>query len=268
MSPDQLSYDDVGDPGGHPVLYLHGTPDSRLARHPDDSLAAAAGIRLLAVDRPGYGDTPAGVDFPGAVAGLLDILDLRSAALMAWSGGVFDALRTAAALPDRIAALHLVATVVPARAELVEMVEVLGVEAVAGMMAPWPCDRALALELQRENRDPAEQKRLAAVDGGVGRMADALVEAVRNGLDGVVADVQAMTRPLEVDLAAVTAPTVLWYGDEDPIAPVPVGQWYAGQLPDATLVVTPGAGHFLPFTHWELLLRRVGPAPGGTEPLA
>src|SRR5687767_7492450 len=41
-----LALDDVGDPAGAPVLYLHGTPDSRLARHPDDDLAAAAGVRL------------------------------------------------------------------------------------------------------------------------------------------------------------------------------------------------------------------------------
>ena len=33
-----LAVDDVGDPGGTPVLYLHGTPDSRLSRHPDDGL--------------------------------------------------------------------------------------------------------------------------------------------------------------------------------------------------------------------------------------
>jgi len=52
-----VAVDDVGDPAGAPVLYLHGTPDSRLSRHPDDGLAAAAGARLLALDRPGYGAT-------------------------------------------------------------------------------------------------------------------------------------------------------------------------------------------------------------------
>src|SRR5690606_27010059 len=50
-----VTIDEVGDRGGVPVIYLHGTPESRLARHPDDGLAAAAGVRLLAVDRPGYG---------------------------------------------------------------------------------------------------------------------------------------------------------------------------------------------------------------------
>jgi pimeloyl-ACP methyl ester carboxylesterase len=55
-----LALDDVGDPAGVPVVYLHGTPDSRLARHPDDGVAAAMGVRLLAVDRPGYGGSSPG----------------------------------------------------------------------------------------------------------------------------------------------------------------------------------------------------------------
>ena len=49
----QLCFDDVGDPAGRPVLYVHGTPDSRRARHPDDAVLPAAGVRLVAVDRPG-----------------------------------------------------------------------------------------------------------------------------------------------------------------------------------------------------------------------
>ena len=48
-----LIVDDVGDPAGVPVVYLHGGGDSRLSRHPDDGIAAALGIRLLAVDRSG-----------------------------------------------------------------------------------------------------------------------------------------------------------------------------------------------------------------------
>ena len=48
-----MTIDDVGDPAGTPVLYLHGGGDSRLSRHPDDSIASALGVRLLAVDRCG-----------------------------------------------------------------------------------------------------------------------------------------------------------------------------------------------------------------------
>ena len=50
-----MAVDDRGDPDGVPVLFVHGTPDTRVARHPDDGIARALGIRLIAVDRPGLG---------------------------------------------------------------------------------------------------------------------------------------------------------------------------------------------------------------------
>lgn len=50
-----LGFDDVGDPDGVPVLYVHGSPGSRRARHPDDGVAERLGVRLVAVDRAGAG---------------------------------------------------------------------------------------------------------------------------------------------------------------------------------------------------------------------
>src|SRR4051794_24440025 len=38
----RLCFDDVGDPGGPVVVYVHGTPDSRRARHPDDDVTRRA----------------------------------------------------------------------------------------------------------------------------------------------------------------------------------------------------------------------------------
>ena len=250
-------------------MYLHGTPDCRLARHPDDGLAAAAGVRLLAVDRPGYGGSAPGRFLPRVTA-LLDDLGLDAVTVVAWSGGARAGLEVAAS--GRATALHLVGGVVPVeayadpavaaaaehRVALVEMAE--GVDAaelaaeVAPMLAPAGCDHALALEVQAEARGPAEQARLAAVQGAVDRMADSLVAAVRDGLAGVEADVVAQVRPWDVDLAAVTVPVTLWYGEDDQVTPPVFGEWYAGRLAGASLRVVPRAGHYLPFTHWDLIL--------------
>lgn len=270
-----VAYDDVGDPGGRPVVFLHGTPDSRLARHPDDGLAAAAGVRLVAVDRPGYGGTSPGAgpgpgDFADDVAALLDGLGLVTAAVIAWSGGALDGLGLAAS--GRVSSLLISGGLVPVEAyadpdvravaehrlALVEMAEDLDpgmlAESLAPMLAPHPCDHALAVGHQAEGRDPSEQSRLAAVPGGVDRMADALVEAVRSGLHGVEADVAAQLRPFPVDLRAVDVPVRLLYGEDDHVTPPAFGRWYAARLPHAELQVVPGAGHYLPFTHWTELL--------------
>ena len=44
-----------GDLTGIPVFSLHGTPGSRLGRHPDEDAVRAIGARVITYDRPGYG---------------------------------------------------------------------------------------------------------------------------------------------------------------------------------------------------------------------
>jgi pimeloyl-ACP methyl ester carboxylesterase len=281
-----MTLDDVGDAGGVPLLYVHGTPDSRLARPADDGPAARAGVRLLALDRPGYGGSdplPVGrSSWTGPlardVATVLDELGVERVALLAWSGGTLAALALAAALPTRVSALGIVAGLVPrqayddpavrrAGAERLRTLELadtlppdqLG-EAVAPLLAPYPCDHALALEHQAEHRDPAGAHELASVAGGPDRMADALVEAVRHGLAGVAADVEAQARALDVDVPAVGCRTLLWYGSADAVTPAAFGEWYARVLPAATLEVVPGAAHYLLFTHWADILRTLAVA--------
>src|SRR5947209_15085160 len=87
-----LAYAEFGDPAGKPVLYMHGFPDSRLTRHPDDALTASLGVRVIIPDRPGMG----GSDFRRArsllerasfVAELADELKLDRFAVAGWSAG-------------------------------------------------------------------------------------------------------------------------------------------------------------------------------------
>lgn len=289
--------DEAGDPGGTPVLYLHGTPDSRLARHPDDGLAAAAGVRLLALDRPGYGGTSPS---PGAwspvwpaavaadIAAVLDDLGVERCAVLAWSGGALTGLALAGGparggpMAGRVAALGIVAGLVPRQAfddpevasagkgrlgtiELADAVPPgeLGTE-VAPMLAPQPCDVVLATEHQAAHRTAHDAAELARVPGGGARMAEALVEAVRGGLAGVAADVEAQARPLAVDPADVGCPVRLWYGSLDTVTPPAFGRWYACRLAGADVAVVDGAGHYLAFTAWAPMLAELAEVTGRT----
>jgi pimeloyl-ACP methyl ester carboxylesterase len=273
-----LACDDVGDPHGAPVVYLHGLPDSRLARHPDDSLAERAGVRLLAVDRPGAGDSdpdPAAThtSIGDDLAALLDALGIGRAALLGWSSGGLAALGAAAVLGARAAALALVATVPPAEAyddpavlaalgpsrrPLVEMALEADAEEVAADVAPYlvpqPLTSDLALEHVLEGAGEVGRAELAAVPGAAEALAAGLVAGVARGTEALEQDLRLQLTP-GLDLRPITARVLLYQGGRDGVSPPEVGSWLASRLPGAVLEVLPDAGHHLLFALWPELLQ-------------
>ena len=106
-----LAYCEWGNPTGSPVLLAHGGPGSRLLC-PDEDATAAAGVRLLTVDRPGYGGSgprpdPSLLGWADDVQVLADRLGLERFAVVGWSAGGGYALACAARMPERISAVGL-----------------------------------------------------------------------------------------------------------------------------------------------------------------
>jgi len=101
-----VTFDDVGDPVGVPVVYLHGGGDSRLSRHPDDSIAAALGVRLLAVDR--CGPSVRGRTLRSWAEEAVDGLPVERFGVIGWSAGGPHALAVAAVAPERVTRVALV----------------------------------------------------------------------------------------------------------------------------------------------------------------
>jgi pimeloyl-ACP methyl ester carboxylesterase len=273
-----LGYDDVGDPDGVAVLYVHGSPDSRRSRHPDDGVATALGIRLVAVDRPGAGlSTPHPTATVGSVAddlvALADHLDVDRWRVLAWSAGSIYGLGTAARHGDRVERVAVCGGIVPFDAYATPgilddadggrwMVAELGAELgpaglaemAAPMLAPWPCDIELARDHVLEHADPRRRAELDAVPGAVEAMAEGVVDAVAEGLAGLTRDLELQVEPPDVDWAAVTCPVDLWYGEHDPTTPPSFGRWWADHLRWPELRVVPDAGHLLALTHWREIL--------------
>jgi pimeloyl-ACP methyl ester carboxylesterase len=51
----KLAYAEYGDPSGRPVFYFHGFPSCHLEISLADETAKRLGVRLIALDRPGFG---------------------------------------------------------------------------------------------------------------------------------------------------------------------------------------------------------------------
>ncbi len=252
----EIAYDDVGDPAGAPLVYLHGCRDCRLARHPDDGVAARLGVRLVAVDRPGYARSapdPAGTEVTQAddVAALMDSLGIGRFGVLGWSAGGPGALALAAKHGDRVAVAAVAAGTVPVASE--PNPATFAAEA-APMVAQPGIDPDDALEAVLEGADEPYRRDLAAVDGLHGLLALSLAAAVAPGLDGVERDLRAAVSPWPFDPAAIGVPVVLWYGTADRRVAVSAGESLAGSIPDVRLHVVEGASHLLPLVHWERLL--------------
>lgn len=274
-----LAYDDVGDPDGVPIVYLHGTPDSRLGR-PPDAVTAAAGVRLLAVDRPGFGDSAPDPASSFASLGedlfaLLEATGIERGALLGWSGGGLAALGAATHGPllARLAAVGLVGTLPPAEAyddetvmaaladgrrAFAEIGRDVGAAALADEVAPHlvphPLDDELARAHVLELAGEVGREELGRCAGAVDALVAGLRASIQHGVVGLRADVQRQLEP-GIDLALVGCPVRTFHGSRDEISPPEVGTWLVARLPNAVLDLTPDGGHHLLFPRWRGVLR-------------
>jgi pimeloyl-ACP methyl ester carboxylesterase len=244
----------LGDPAGSPVLYFHGLPGSRLDFALLDSAFADAGVRLIALDRPGFGLSTRVpglrlLDWPRDVAAVADRLAVERFSVLGYSSGGKYALACAYAIPDRLTAAGVLAGMAPPdmpgfRLDATDRVLHWAASRARPLaLAFWGALRELALRRPRAvvqrvapELPPADREGLALT----------VQEGLRPGPAGVVDDYAIETRPWGFDLAAIRARVIVWHGDADELAPISHSRYVADQVPNAELVVLAGAGHIAP----------------------
>jgi len=276
-----LAYAEFGAPDGRPVFVFHGVPGSRLLMA-DDRPIAAAGLRMIALDRPGIGrsDPQPGrrlLDWPRDVAALADTLGLRTFAVAGGSGGGPYALACAHALPARVTRVVLAASLAP-----FDRPGALDGFAPSRAFAWWmlrhaPLQRQITSWMQARlfRKEPAWMlgkmtRRMSAADRAA--VADAAIhdvllgqlrEAYRQGWRGVAQDFAVLTRPWGFDLASVTTPVDVWQGLDDENVPEAMGRYLAAALPNCRARFEPGGGHFGPLETMDEILAVLAADDGG-----
>jgi pimeloyl-ACP methyl ester carboxylesterase len=284
-----LGVRESGPPDGVPVLHFHGTPGSRLEMAWADEAVTRAGVHLVAFDRPGYGRSTQAPFSLSQVArlgiDLADHLGWRRFATLGWSGGGPFALATAAGAPDRVSAVGVISGAGPFQ-EMPGALEGLSggdaegaalslsnrVAAAAAFASTFAdlaavCDEAELEAVFRPALSERDQRVLARPPLTAALLLD-IQEAFRQGSLGGGWDNVAWIGAWDFALDSVQCPVLLWYGDEDLMAPPSVGRWLADHLPNARLTMRRGYGHLAAFEHLpEMLNELARPSPGFESPL-
>lgn len=259
-----VGYRDFGGTG-LAVVECHGGPGSRfeaaaMAAQPE---AVDAGVRVIGVDRPGYGlsDPQPGRSIASWVVdalAVLDALSIPAAAFVGVSTGASYAMAVAALAPTRtVAAMSVCGMADMSWAEGKAMVE----GQLADMWAARTRDEAIATALRywgedgsRAGTDPDGAPAPPLCDADMALFADPaflvpMLEAMphmwAHGVQGYADDRLADGRGwVDFDVADITCPVLVLQGDADTIVPVAWAEHTASTVPGARLDVRPGLGHF------------------------
>ncbi len=272
----RLAYAEYGLPDGKPAFFFHGIPGSRLYRPPDE-ITARMGVRLICIDRPGYGlsDFQTGrriTDWPADIVQLADALGIGRFAVAAHSAGAPYAYACAAALPDRVTAAAILAGAAPADSQraLRGMRGLNRAGYVFGGWIPWPIwrffiwlfyhtgrdDPASVFERGRKARPPSDRDiwyRSEVREVGLASGA----EGFRHGTRGHAWETRLLMRPWGFRLEDVHIPVYIWHGTDDHEMPVSMARAAARRLPDPRPTICLDEGHSLLFAHWGEILAQL-----------
>jgi pimeloyl-ACP methyl ester carboxylesterase len=254
-----MTFAEYGSPDGHPVLYFHGSPGSRL--EPlliGEDVFVQRGLRIIAPDRPGMGRSTfqphrGFSDWPVDVAALVDALGLDKFSVLGNSGGGVYAAACAARIPQR---LHSAVIVSGAwRMDQPHLLTHLPFMTRLTWLLAKRAPMLLRLLL----------KSLAATAGGdLGRMKNILPqpdydafespgryeafsyvlrEAMRQGSRGPTWDMRMYVHPFDIRLQDIHMPLHVFHGEKDANVPIALVRQALVGIPTATLTTYPHEAH-------------------------
>lgn len=260
----QLCYAEYGDPSGKPLLYFHGWPSSRLQAKIIHDLCLNLGVRLIAPDRPGMGqsDFQAGRtlrDWPATVKELADHLGLDAFPVMGVSGGGPYALAMAAWAPERVTRTGVVCGAPPLASfqDRSEMMWPYRALMAIRPHAPWalnPILRASGLIAKCPPHRPplswvmkwtaSEDQQVLMENKAMYDVTLSFKEGISRGLRGVQLEGDIYTADWEMDFTAIKAPVDFWHGTKDRNIPFNMVKEYASWIPTARTFYFDNEGHY------------------------
>jgi pimeloyl-ACP methyl ester carboxylesterase len=240
---------------GQPVVVLHGTPGSHRLGGLFASAAAEQGVRLLAVDRPGYGDSDPWperrlTDIGDIVAAVLDDAGVAAAGLIGFSGGGPHALAVAATHGDRVSRVDVlsgstpptVGDEPPAMQRLLAKMAASTPRLLGGLFSSqaWIAANLSPSPFLSQYTD----REIETFDQRVvDLLTDDFVTAVDGSGNGVATEFRLLAREWGFQVEAVDQPVRFWHGEQDANVPLAGVQQLSQRLPNSELMTISEGDH-------------------------
>lgn len=268
----RIGYQEYGDREGSPTFFFHGWIGSRLDFAPNDDIARELGLRVVAVDRPGCGESDFQqgrrlLDWPDDVSELAESLGFDRFAICGHSFGGPYVAACAYRLADRITSAAIVAGISPVsfKGATRGMPAFVRLALWLGGNAPVLTRPYVALMAKMVNSPDSISKAIGSIlpdeelalldtprfDG----FFENFDEMVKNGSKGAYWDARAFLGEWEFECADIKTPVSLFYGTDDRNVPIQMGEYYGAALPHSAATFYDGEGHFIMYSRAHEILR-------------
>lgn len=268
----RLAWTEYGEPNGEPVFYFHGAPGSRLEAKSADSIARYLGIRLIATDRPGYGDSDLQenfrhLDWPAIIVQLADKLNIRKFSILGFSAGGAFALACAHEIPERVKHITLISSSASYDTNIMRnsvnkntrpFYEISAsdhnsaVEQVSQLATtPEALLKILEAPLCSADAEIINDKQIRK------QYLNSLSLAISKGVNGFVQDLGNLALPWNFKLENIETNIDIWHGRSDKTIGFAVSEYLADTLKNNSTHFLDNKGHLFIFKQWHEILLNI-----------
>jgi non-heme chloroperoxidase len=255
----RLHYAEKGDRRQEAIVFLHGYSDSWFSFSRVLALLSPS-YHAFALTQRGHGDSDKPRccyrphDFAADVNAFVEAVGIERATVVGASTGALFAQKLALDYPRRVDRLVLIGPQTPANEDITELVE-----EVRALEDPVPPEFVRGFQGSTVHR-PVPQEFLDTV------VSESLKLPARVWRAYLEQAVLSIDHDYVRELREIEAPTLILWGEKDPLFPREDQERLAGAIPDATLKVYPDTGHAVHWDRPEWVVRDLEAFMKGTRP--
>ncbi len=260
----ELAYIEYGNKDGYPILYCHGSQSSKLEMHYDLRFAIDNDVRIIAIDRPGHGDSdfnPLGSisSFAQDVQSLLQKENIDEFSVLGMSAGAPFAMGIANYLSPK--KLGIVSGFAPITTDSLKALnKQVRLLLSLAKTTPFILKAMLNIQQRQLEKNPrkalgnflkimSEPDQIELKNESIMQVIEKMfLEAFKNGSQGVAYEIsKILVQDWGFTLNEIKVPTYMWHGEKDNNVPLEWAIHINRQMENSVLILFPNEGHLIIF---------------------